>query len=497
MEEIIKSNQEQTTSAIIEYLKQIRLAELVKTLNKENSNLKQALGSIDAALEDCQIIIDSNRGGISGMHGFLAEAAQHGVGNALEQIKGNEGIYEWVNDNGELDLIRNGTEGLQLKFYNGTRNTLRILKEYLNKYPDFLAKGGKYQIPNDLYAKIKAIYNMTAEEAKQLTRNSVPTIREYEFVHSYFESETIEFSDIEPSDLTYAQVQKLAVEDTLNDYKDELQESSYDRKIKEIKDNKPTASTHLKAGLIGAGLEGGTTFVLEISKKLKKKKIKEFTEDDWKDVLTKSGISSAKGTIRGIVVSVITNKSNLPDGVAAVIKPESIKNSTTPASIANAIVTASFGMAEQAYLFNQKKINEVDFIYNSEVICLDASVSALSSIIGQTVIPVPVLGALIGNTVGSLMYKIAKDSFSKEQQEMFEKFKQEQEELDSKLASEYQNTIIKLNSQLQSYFVILEKSFDPDIRTAFDGSINLAVYLGVPAGEILDTKDKINDYFIN
>ena len=48
MEDIIKSNQEQTTSAIIEYLKQIRLAELVKKLNKENSNLKQALGSIDA-----------------------------------------------------------------------------------------------------------------------------------------------------------------------------------------------------------------------------------------------------------------------------------------------------------------------------------------------------------------------------------------------------------------------------------------------------------------
>ena len=497
MEDIIKSNQEQTTSAIIEYLKQIRLAELVKKLNKENSNLKQALGSIDAALEDCHIIINNNRGGNSGMHGFLAEAAQHGIGNAKEQIKGNEGIYEWINDNGELDLVRNGTEGLQLKFYNGTKNALRILKEYLNKYPDFLEKGGKYQIPKDLYEKIETICKMSAEDIKQLTKNSDPSIGECKFVHSYFESETIKFSDMEPSDLTYAQVQKLAVEDTLKDFKDDLREENYERKVKAINDSKPTIGDHLKAGAIGAGLEGGTTFVLEISKKLKEKNVKSFTEDDWNDIFKKSGISVAKGGIRGVVVNVITNKSNLPVDVAAVINPESIKKSTTPASVANAIVTASFGMAEQAYLYSQKKISEVDFIYNSEVVCLDASISALSSIIGQTVIPVPVLGAIIGNTVGSLMYKVAKDNFNKNQQEMIDRFKQEQEQLDSKLASEYQEVILKLNRELQTYYVVLENSFDPNYKKAFEGSISLAIHLGIPSEEILDTKEKIDNYFIN
>lgn len=495
MEDIIKSNQEQATSAIIEYLKQIRLAELVKTLNKENSNLKQALGSIDAALEDCHILIERNRGGQSGIHGFLAEAAQHGIGNAKEQIEGKQGIYEWINDNGEFDLIRNGTEGLQLKFYNGTKGTLNVLKEYLNKYPDFLEKGGKYQIPKDLYEKIVDICNMSSEEAKQLTKNSIPSIKEYEFVRTYFESETIQLSDIEASDLTYAEVQKCAVEDMLKDYKEELEERNHERKVQDIKDSRPTAGDHLKAGAIGAGLEGGTTFVLEISKKLKEKKIKDFTEDDWNDVLKKSGISTVKGGIRGVVVSVITNKSNLPDDVAAIVKPESIKSSTTPASIANAIVTASFGIAEQAYMFSQKKISEVDFIYNSEVVCLDASVSALSSIIGQTVIPIPVLGALIGNTVGTLMYKVAKDNFNKEQQDIIERFKLEQEHLDEKLINDYQDAILKLNGELQSYITILENSFDPNIKRAFEGSVDLAFYLGVPTEEILDSKEKIDDYF--
>ena len=496
MEQIIKSNQEQTTSAIIEYLKQIRLAELVKALYKENSNLEQALDSINVALEDCHILIDSNRGG-EAVHGFIAEAAQRGVGNAWEQIKGNPAIYEWVNNNGELDLLRNGVEGLQLKFYNGPKATLIALKEFLEKYPSFLEDGGKYQIPKDYYEKIVKLYNATADEAKQFTNNSELTRREWEFVKNYFEKGNIKLNDIEPSELTYAQVQKNAIDTTLSEAKKELREESFERKKELIRDDKPTPADAMKAGLIGASLEGGTTLFLEIKKKLKNKKLKDFNSDDWNEILKDASISTAKGGVRGVVVQLISNKSNLPDDVAALIDPKYYPKSTTPASIANAIVTASFGMAEQAHLFRQNKLSETDFIINSEIVCLEASISALSSLIGQTIIPIPVLGAIVGNTVGNIMYKVAKDNFDEKEQELALKYAKEQEELDKELSEKYQNVISLLNENMNRYLIIIENSFNPDIKLSFEGSINLAKYLGVPTEEILDTKEKIDDYFLN
>lgn len=37
-------------------------------------------------------------------------------------------------------------------------------------------------------------------------------------------------------------------------------------------------------------------------------------------------------------------------------------------------------------------------------------------------IPVPVLGAVVGNTVGTMMYQIAKNNLSSKEQKMFEEY---------------------------------------------------------------------------
>ena len=52
----------------------------------------------------------------------------------------------------------------------------------------------------------------------------------------------------------------------------------------------------------------------------------------------------------------------------------------------------------------------------------DALVSTLSSFAGQVLIPVPVLGAVVGNTVGTMMYQIAKNNLSSRKQKIFEEY---------------------------------------------------------------------------
>ena len=44
------------------------------------------------------------------MHGFIAEVAECGIGNAREQILGEAPKYVWINDNGPSDFVRDGIE---------------------------------------------------------------------------------------------------------------------------------------------------------------------------------------------------------------------------------------------------------------------------------------------------------------------------------------------------------------------------------------------------
>ena len=73
---IIKSSQEQAIGAWIDYLNQVRIDELLKTLSEQDINLSDALAHIEWAVSTIgENIIERNRGGEKGMHGFIAEIA--------------------------------------------------------------------------------------------------------------------------------------------------------------------------------------------------------------------------------------------------------------------------------------------------------------------------------------------------------------------------------------------------------------------------------------
>ena len=221
-------------------------------------------------------------------------------------------------------------------------------------------------------------------------------------------------------------------------------------------------------------------FCLGVAKKRKQgKHLAEFSAEDWKEV----GIDTARGTvqggIRGGTIYAMTNFT------------------ATPAAVANALVTASFGVAAQAYQLQQGNITQEDFIVNSEVLCLDVSVSAVASMLGQTLIPVPVLGAIIGNMAGMFMYQIAKDHLSEKEQSLIQNYRESFAALNKMLEERYQQLIAQLKKELTKYTSMLELAFDPNVNIAFDGSIALADYVGVAQDRVLRSKADIDNYFLN
>lgn len=478
---VAKSNQEQAVASWVNYLNQVRLERLMEALQQQNQNWEQAVWTLNKTLSTInKEIIERNRGGIKGMHGFIAEVAECGVGNAREQVQGRMPIYEWINDNGPADLLRDGVQ-IQQKFVaSGNHLSLQAITQHFGKYPDFLSQGGKYQIPEDYYEQIKRLLSISKEQANKMpTSTGEFSLKQWKEVHDFFDKGSIKLQDIEPSKLKYNQVQMNRINDTIQSEKKSLKET--DKKIRDdaYDASKPSWDQGAKVATLSAAIEGGTAFVPAVAKKRKAgKKIGEFDSKDWKEVFKESGMGIVKGGVRGISIYALTNYT------------------ATPAAVASALCTASFGIAEQAHLLRTGKITQEQFIMNSEILCLDTSVSALSSFIGQALIPVPVLGAVIGNTVGTLMYQVAKDNLTKKEQQLIKEYLKYLYELEIALDKKYNKYIDELNKGLTIYYEMLEKAFSPNYAKALEGSVALAMSFGVPSEELLKSISETDDYFL-
>lgn len=481
---IAKTSQEQAVASWVNYLNQVRLDRLMEALSKEQDNLESAMSTIKETMDTISKDIVNNglgRGGEKGMHGFIAEVAECGIGNARSQIEGKMPIYEWINDNGPEDL-RRGATLIQQKFVNANNHlSLQAVREHLTHYPDFLEKGGVYQIPEDHYEKIKWLLSISEEEANKMpTSTGEFSLKQWKEVNEFFKSGEIPLEKLEPSALKYKDVQKNTYEQTLNNEKQSLQDRNQERRDQAYQESKPSFEEGAKATVVSAFVEGGMTFCMDVAKKRKEgKRFKDFAEDDWKEIGEDTGKGFIKGGVRGSSIYLLTNYT------------------ATPAAVASALVTASFGVAEQAHLFRSGELSETDFLVNSEMLCLDAAVSALSSFAGQVLIPVPVVGAVIGNAVGTVMYQIAKDNLSKKEQQIIEGYIKSISELDASLYEKYEEFLRELAKDIVTFMEILERAFAPDVRIAFYGSVDLAKQMGVPSEEILDSKEKIVSYFVD
>lgn len=224
---VAKSDQEQAVASWVNYLNQVRLDRLMNALNAQDINLDKALGTINKTVDIIdKNIIERNRGGIKGMHGFIAEAAECGVGNAREEILGKAPIYKWINDNGPADLMRNGVE-IQQKFVaSGNHLSLQAIQQHLESYPWFIKNGGKYQIPADHYEKIKNLLSISEKEANKMpTSTGEFSLKQWREVHDFFDHGNIKLKDIEPSKLGYKDVQVNTIHGTLSDEKQSLRET--------------------------------------------------------------------------------------------------------------------------------------------------------------------------------------------------------------------------------------------------------------------------------
>ncbi len=107
-EKLIKSTQEQAVASWIGYLNVQRMEELLHSLSRQDVRLEDALRELEELKQSINRLVASDRGGIKGMHGFIAERMQVYFENARSLLDGAGRGHYLIDDNGPVDYIGHG-----------------------------------------------------------------------------------------------------------------------------------------------------------------------------------------------------------------------------------------------------------------------------------------------------------------------------------------------------------------------------------------------------
>ena len=371
-------------------INQLRSNQLLANLRNQDMNLENALNELAKIREFCSPANHQHiLGSVATKHGEVAEHIQVGFANADRFIVGDQAThtFEGVGRLADADYLKNGLP-VQSKFVQ-TDNSFSAVAEHLNKYPDFLAKGGTYDIPADHYEQIQEWLSLSTDQLNKLPKSANGNVarRVVEKIRKFELENNVKFEDVvNPAQISYDEAQLSAVEKTIAMKEGNIKDVDLAEREKFRMAAKATIKQGAQVAAISAAIEGVTNFGVTVLTKYKQgKKIGDFTEDDWKEIFANTGTGALKGGVRGASVYALTNltKAN--------------------ATVATSIVTVTFGAISLTTQFARGQITSREYADSLQQLGAETGVTAAGAAIGQALIPVPVVGALVGSLVGSII----------------------------------------------------------------------------------------------
>lgn len=491
----IDNNVAQGIAAYIDYLNQLRVSTLMDTLrqilNNETGQLKDlaerqanALRNLDLANQNVMNIVNSGRGGENGMHGFIAEFAQTGIANARRAFEGLEKSTITLNNNGPADLLING-KPVQVKFYANLMNELKTSAEY---------RSMDMMFSKDHMDVFRAVMHGDKEvflNGQPLTSNQVQKIKQIIEEESNIRGLSWD-KWMQSSVLKYDQVQREAIDRTFTEETDNIKRQTSEQKseISNKANTDKAAAYHKaqpnlgeanKAAGVGAAIQGGLNFGIFVYQKHEEgKEIWQFTAEDWKEGGVKTAEGAFKGGFSGYAIYGLTNVCHLS------------------APSAGAIASGTFGLIDAVMKFRSGEIDDDGFLSLVTINALDATGAAVGAAIGQTLIPVPVVGALIGSIVASNVLGLGKNILSARERAIIAEYQRKADLFVANLDVQYAQILETLLDKYRKLGELQTYAFNLDlnIQLRFAASVDLTRFIGVSETEILHNEAEIDDFFL-
>lgn len=435
-------------------------------------------------------------------HGEIAENLEVNFRNGrdvLLHLKASARFLEEGKERiGPTDYIINGNTPVQSKFINGgeiatPNQSLSRIYEHLKKYPGyatdaapygFPGQQGIYHLPKDQYDTLQKVISGDIEGLNYKTVHSCK-----EFINKIEEETGKSITDvIKPSLSSYKDVQLGRVDQTI-DAEEQTYSNIHKEEIKEIRrqdEIQRSKATHItdaswaeafKAAGIGAAISSVTFGGIHIYTKIKQgKKITDFSLQDWKDV----GYDFVKGGVKGGITGMSVYGLTKAGGFSA--------------PFAGSIVTTAIGVTSLYVDYKKGKISKNDFSDASLAISIEAGCAAIGAAMGQTLIPIPILGGIMGTVVAQSTCKIISAVCGEKEKNLISKMEKDIDIFISRLDDEYRNILDDINQYFEKLGGLIDAALSPEPNIRLNGSIELARFVGVPDEEIIHNTLELDDF---
>jgi len=466
------------------------LDELQKHLDQQDQHFAKALGELDRVREQLQAP-EHILGSLHTKHGEMAEFLEVALRRAQKCLVGLPPDAFLSDDRfGPEDYGIAGI-GVQSKFINGANRTLEHVLDHAKRYQWFGSDtDGYYHVPKNYYEQIESVLRGDPGELSHRTAQSIRA--------SVAELEALKgrpFSDlVRPGSHTYSEVQLGSVSKTLG--KDEviLGDGNQSLKTKVVEENRekikaaetasaPTLSELGKVTLAGAGVGAGLQVTVTLYEKWKKegKLPHQLNGEDWKELAGKSGQGALVGGISAAALYGLTNYSALS------------------APFAGAVVSSGRAMAVLVQQYHSGDIEFDEFTALSMISTTEAGIAACGAALGQVMIPIPVIGAVIGSSAARLVSLHGRRLLERQADALAERLEQQCREQCEQLNEEHRGLLAALDAQMISIGDAMSMAFDRNLNgeLLLFSSVHLAESCGVQREKILVTSEDVDRFFNN
>lgn len=418
-------------------------------------------------------------GSMSTKHGEIAEQVEVAVRNSEQAIEERlqdastfRATFEGVGRTAPQDYLIDGMD-VQSKFINGTNNNLVHVLKHMEAYPNFGKDGSFYHIPKDTWQEIQDVLDGKPVEGLKST-----TIEAIKAKVAEIERQTQRpFADVvRPGVSDYKDVQLGKIDETLDKHDQELARQNDAKRAEIIDDHQPSLAEGMRATAMGAAVGGAFALGTGIYRKYRDGKNifrGDFDAQDWQDV----GLDSLKGAaVGGISAGAIYTLTNY---------------ASMGAPFASALVTATKGVASLAHSYQRGEIGLDEFTDLGLIVCAESAIVGAMTVAGQALIPVPVLGALIGSISGKFMVTVAKNLDGKARQVLQARM----DEFARRLDAIEQQVLNRILSEFAALGELTKAAFNVETnRQLLEASITLAQAHGVEDDKIIKNADDLDAF---
>ena len=405
-------------------------------------------------------------------HGEIAEQVHVGVSRARDVLYGRSptATFEEVPRTSAVDYRVDGVD-IQSKYYNGLRNTLDGVAFHAEKYPNFAGEHGRYHIPSDQHQRLEELRQNGRIEGLSDRSAAALQGRLDDLEHATGRSAD---ESIEPGEASYAEVQRGRVHDALHDREDKLARESEHLRQAARAEHGPSLAGLGTAAALGATAGGGVGLGQAIWVKCREGRNPfrgEFLIEDWQDVGVVAARGAGGGAVAGSAVYVLTNSTALA------------------APFAGSLVSALMGVGALLRDHQAGTIDSDQFVEMSHIVAMDAAVVGLAVAAGQTLVPIPILGVLLGSLAAKLVASALKDGLGDSASELAARLAEYERDAFEQLDEQYRVFVQRLDAWFGNLERLTAIAFDLERNTTLrlEASVLAAEAVGVPALRILRT----------